>query len=61
MKEKKTKPKMGRPPKCPDEKQDKCVMVRLTRGEYARLVSEAKRVGMPKAVFLVHCWKQQRG
>jgi len=59
MTTKKTK-RMGRPPKAKAEKQCKAVTARLTPADHARLVADAKKAGMPKAVYLVKCWKNRR-
>lgn len=53
------KPKMGRPPKKPGDKQTACIMVRLTPAEGRRLRAEARAAGLPPATYLAELWRNR--
>jgi hypothetical protein len=57
---KKSKTKMGRPPKPLAEKQDSRVVVNLTRVERSQLEREARAVDLSLSAYLVRCWKERR-
>jgi hypothetical protein len=61
MTARKTKSRMGRPPKPASEKQSARVMVKLIPKDYKRLLAEAKRAKMPTATYLLNFWRTRRG
>ena len=60
MNVKKTKGRMGRPPKTKAEKQDERVMVNMTCGERKILKRDAVDAGMSLSAYLLDCWKKRR-
>lgn len=54
------KKRTGRPPKSKAEKQDRRVMVSLTKAEHAQLSALAKKAGLPLAVFLLRPWREEK-
>ena len=55
------KPKMGRPPKRPEDKQSSCIMVRVTVSERRMLEAEAKRRGLFLSALLMESWRNREG
>jgi hypothetical protein len=49
---KKTKKRMGRPPKDPGDKLSHRVTVRLTPAQYKKLLGEAKKAGLPVSAYI---------
>jgi hypothetical protein len=58
MSSEKSKPKMGRPPKRPADKQSRAVLSRFTPDEFAALKRDA--AGQPLAAYLREFWLQHR-
>jgi Mobilization protein NikA len=61
MNKKRSKTKMGRPPKSKDTKQGERVSVNMTREEREALAKDAAKAGMSLAAYLLDCWKKGRG
>jgi hypothetical protein len=57
----KMKARMGRPPLPPADKRSKCVMVRLTPGEYRALKAVARQEGLALARLLMKPWREHEG
>ena len=55
----KKRKKMGRPPLPAERRKSRMVGVKLTPSDYAALTREAKAANLPRALFLVKCWKER--
>lgn len=54
------KPRMGRPPKRPEQRQDAYVMVRMTQAEYAEIKQESERLQLSLSALLMTPWRKRK-
>ena len=59
MARKKTRARMGRPPKPPAERRDQVVSVSLTKAERRRIVAAARAAGITVAELLMRPWRRE--
>jgi len=59
MEARKTKKRMGRPPKPPGEKYSEIVTVKMTKAERRRIKAEMKRTGLSLSGVLMRPWRKE--